>query len=296
MLESWIFWTLLAATMQAVRTAGQKRLNLTVSAEGATLVRYLFGLPFMAGYFAIVGDFSTFPAATGEFWLKVLVASILQILATVLLVRLFALRNFAVGSTYIRLEIVLTALLGLALFGDALSLLAGLGMAVCTLGLLRINADTTVSLRQFFGQDARLGLLSALAFSLTSLLVRDASLSLGLSSALEAGATTLMAMIVLQTVLTLSLVGFKASKDFLQLGKQWRLATFVGVTGVLGSIGWFTAFTLEPAAVVKTLGQIEIVLALGISYLWFKERPTIREWQGIALIVLGVAGVLLSYF
>jgi drug/metabolite transporter (DMT)-like permease len=105
-----------------------------------------------------------------------------------------------------------------------------------------------------------------------------------------------MAMIVLQTVLTLSLVGFKASKDFLQLGKQWRLATFVGVTGVLGSIGWFTALTLEPAAVVKTLGQIEIVLALGISYLWFKERPTIREWQGIALIVLGVAGVLLSYF
>ena len=50
MLESWIFWSLLAATMQSVRTAGQKYLTADVSPLGATLVRYLFGLPFIAIY------------------------------------------------------------------------------------------------------------------------------------------------------------------------------------------------------------------------------------------------------
>ncbi|MBT4615344.1 MAG: EamA/RhaT family transporter, partial [Gammaproteobacteria bacterium] len=50
MLESWVFWSLLAATMQAVRTAGQKYLIADISPLGATLVRYLFGLPFIAMY------------------------------------------------------------------------------------------------------------------------------------------------------------------------------------------------------------------------------------------------------
>ena len=50
MLESWVFWSLLAAAMQAIRTAGQKHLTAEISPLGATLVRYLFGLPFVATY------------------------------------------------------------------------------------------------------------------------------------------------------------------------------------------------------------------------------------------------------
>ena len=44
MIEHWIFWLLLAEMMQAIRTAAQKRLD--ISPLGATFVRYLFGLPF----------------------------------------------------------------------------------------------------------------------------------------------------------------------------------------------------------------------------------------------------------
>lgn len=42
---SWIGFTLLAAFMQAVRTAGQKQLSLSLTAMSTTLSRYLFGLP-----------------------------------------------------------------------------------------------------------------------------------------------------------------------------------------------------------------------------------------------------------
>ena len=40
-MSEWVAWTLLAASMQAVRTAGQKYLHESLSALTATLARYL---------------------------------------------------------------------------------------------------------------------------------------------------------------------------------------------------------------------------------------------------------------
>lgn len=292
MLESWIFWTVLAATMQSVRMAGQKQLNQSVSAESATLARYLFALPLILGYGFWLFEARSLPPVTFAFGVKVIAAGILQIFATILLVRLFSLRNFAIGSTYIRLEIVMTALLGLTLFGDLVNGLTLLGMMVCTAGLILVNTSGTSVSGSFWGREAGMGLAAALAFSLTSLLVRDASLSLGLASPIAAAALTLCAMVVVQTALCLVLVGRRGASELTHLFKYWRLALFIGCTSALGSIGWFTAFTLEQAAVVKTLGQVELVFVMLISYFFFKERPTRLEWQGIFLVVLGVSLVL----
>ena len=278
--------------MQSVRTAGQKQLNQSVSAESATLARYLFALPVILGYGAWLFEARALPPVTIAFGLKVVAAGILQIFATILLVRLFAHRNFAIGSTYIRLEIVITALLGLTLFGDLVNALTLLGMMVCTAGLILVNTSGARASGSFWGREAVMGLAAALAFSLTSLLVRDASLSLGLASPVAAAALTLCVMVLVQTGLCLGLVALRGPREFSQLFKYWRLALFIGCTSALGSIGWFTAFTLEQAAVVKTLGQVELIFVMLISYFFFKERPTPREWQGILLVLLGVSVVL----
>ena len=90
MLESWIFWTILAATMQSVRTAGQKQLNQSVSAESATLARYLFALPVILGYGAWLFEVRALPQVSMAFGAKVVAAGVLQIFATILLVRLFS--------------------------------------------------------------------------------------------------------------------------------------------------------------------------------------------------------------
>ena len=292
MLESWIFWTVLAAFMQSVRTAGQKQLNQSVSAESATLARYLFALPVILGYGFWLFEAQALPLFTLAFGIKVVAAGILQILATILLIRLFARRNFGIGSTYIRLEIVITALLGLTLFGDLVNAVSLLGMMVCTVGLVLVNTSRASVPGSFWGREAVMGLSAALAFSLTSLLVRDASLSLGLASPIAAAALTLCVMVLVQTGLCLGLVAPRGPREFRRLFKFWRLALFIGCTSALGSIGWFTAFTLEQAAVVKTLGQIELVFVMLISYCFFKERPSRREWQGIVLVMLGVSAVL----
>ena len=137
LIEPWILWTLLAACMQSVRTATQKQLTAHVSAEGATLVRYLYGIPFILVYLGILlsQSQSADPYFNLTFVLCVIGAGVLQVVATVLLIRLFTLRNFAVGSTYARSEIVMTAVLGIVLFADMVSLVGGLGILVCSVGL-----------------------------------------------------------------------------------------------------------------------------------------------------------------
>ena len=94
-------------------------------------------------------------------------------------------------------------------------------------------------------------------------------------------------MVIFQTGLCLALVGLQKPNEFRELLLKWRLGLFIGVTGVLGSIGWFTAFTLERAALVKTLGQIEFVFMLAISAFFFRERIKPHEWLGMGLICVG---------
>lgn len=286
-MTDWIAWTLLAASMQAVRTAGQKYLHESLSALTATLARYLFGLPVVIAYVLWLEPPFEQATFTPVYGIKIVVAGCLQVIATVLLVRLFSLRNFALGSTFIRLEIMMTAILGSVFFQDALPLLAWLGVVIASSGILSLQWNPGERLHFTLDRSLFYGLASALAFSLTSLLIRDASLSLGLNDAVPAAAMTLLMMVILQTALCLALVAHQERAQLSQLLLKWRLGLFIGVTGVLGSIGWFTAFTLERAAYVKTLGQIEFVFSLVISYFFFRERAKHHEWWGMGLVCVG---------
>ncbi len=73
----------------------------------------------------------------------------------------------------------------------------------------------------------------------------------------------------------------------------WRKTVWVGVTGVLGSAGWFAAFALQNAALVRAVGQVEIVFTLMVSALVFKERLSGRELLGIALVVASLVMIVL---
>jgi len=74
---------------------------------------------------------------------------------------------------------------------------------------------------------------------------------------------------------------------------SWRKTALVGITGMLGSLGWFTAFTLQNAAYVRALGQVELVFSVLVAWLVFRERSSGRELAGIALIALSIAAIVL---
>ncbi len=289
LLDSWVFWTLIAATMQAVRTAGQKQLSLSVSPLGTTMVRYLFGLPFAVVYLIVLlADRVGLPPVNATFLIAGFLAAILQIVATVLLIRLFALRNFAVGSTYIRTEVLLTALIGFSVFGEEIVLMGWAAILIAVAGLVMINVARTGGLNGLWDRSALYGLGAGLSFALTSLLIRRASLSFGIDDSMLTAAMTLVYMVLLQTAMTVLVISATAREQFGRVLNAWRPCLFIGVTSVAGSIGWFTAMTLELASYVKTLGQIEFLLTFAIGWYYFRERPLPLETIGMVLIVVGV--------
>ena len=75
--------------------------------------------------------------------------------------------------------------------------------------------------------------------------------------------------------------------------KNWRWGGAVGVSGVVASIFWFIAMTMQNAAYVRAVGQIELVFTFIASYFIFKERTNRIELLGIGLIVAGIVIILL---
>ena len=107
-------------------------------------------------------------------------------------------------------------------------------------------------------------------------------------------AVTLVFMITVQSFISLVYVYIEDKKQLPLMLKHWRLCLFVGITSVLGSIGWFTGASYQIVAYVKALGQVEFFITLALTYRLFKETITLKEYLGMFLIVLSVVILLLS--
>ena len=101
-------------------------------------------------------------------------------------------------------------------------------------------------------------------------------------------------MVTLQTVLCAVYLYLKEPEQFQKMRQHLWLALFVGITSALGSIGWFTAMTYHNAAIVKSLGQIEFVFTLLITYFFFNEKISFKEYVGMFLIIASVLILLLT--
>jgi drug/metabolite transporter (DMT)-like permease len=68
----------------------------------------------------------------------------------------------------------------------------------------------------------------------------------------------------------------------------------VGALSACGSACWFTGFALAPVALVRAVGQVEILFTLLFSRFYLGERPTRGEIGGALVLVLGVVLVLIG--
>jgi len=293
----WIVFTVMAALMQAVRTAGQKQLANSVSAMSSTLIRYVFGLPFAVAYLFYVCDAQTSnlftQALSGpRFLIYASLAGVAQIVATFLLIRAFSYRNFTVGTSFAKTEAVQTAVLGMLIFGSNLSLTGWLAVALGFIGVLIVSIPT--ALQKWEPAAVAFGTLSGTAFSVTSLSLREASLSLELP-VLQSAAITLVYMVSLQSCLCLAYTRIREPAQFAAIWQRLPLSMFVGVTSAAGSVGWFTAMTYQNPALVKSLGQVEFIFTLCLTTLFFKEKVTLRELCGVAAIIGSVVLIVWRY-
>jgi drug/metabolite transporter (DMT)-like permease len=76
--------------------------------------------------------------------------------------------------------------------------------------------------------------------------------------------------------------------------QTWRSSSQVGVLAALGSACWFTGFATAPVALVRVVGQVEVLFTLGFSRLMLRERIRPHEVLGLLLVTAGVVLALLG--
>ena len=290
-LEPWILLTLAAAFLQNLRSVWQKQLSGRLSLLGATSVRFTFALPLAWLLLAILQPAVLVPAGA-DFWFYAAGGALAQIAATWALLRTFAGRGFAVGTTLSKTEVLQTVLFAWLLLGEGVSLLAATGIAVSLLGVILLSLPPrTAVLSPGATPDHNayaFGLLAGSGFALSAVCYRGAALSVGVESFLDAAAVTLAWVLTLQSVLLILWLGLRDPVQLRATVRQWRRTAPVGMAGMLASLCWFSAMTLHHAAYVRALGQVELLFAFVASLCWFRERIRPLEWIGACTLVGGI--------
>lgn len=290
----WLWVTLGAAAVQTARFMLQKRLaGGGLSTGGATFSRFLFGAPIAVATAAATLALSGAVALPGaRFWGFVVVGGAAQVAATFLTVALFQLRNFAVGVAFTKTETVQVAVFSALILGEAVPKLGWAGIVLGLIGVLLLSRAPKGA--KLGARPTLYGIAAGGLFGLSAIFYRGATLEL-MPAAFFTRAIVTLACVT--TVQALGMGLYLRAREPGELGRvlgAWRRTVWVGVTGVAGSAGWFTAFALQNAAVVRAVGQVEIVFTLMVSWLVFRERLSAREGMGIALVVGSLIIIVLS--
>ena len=300
-MELWIPITIAAAALQTVRNGLQKHLKGRLNTTGATFARFLYAWPLAILYVALLIGVAglTVPAPNAAFAVHCVIGGLAQIGGTVALVHLFSFRNFAVGTAYSKTETAQAALFGMVVLGDGVGAAAAGAIMVSLIGVIAIStARQKVRLatlhKHLFDKPALMGILSGAGFGIAAVSYRGAALSLGDDSFVMRAALTLAVVLVFQTVLMGAYMRLAQPAQLVAVARAWRVGIWVGLSGMLGSVGWFTAMAIQNAAYVRAVGQVELVFTIAVSALLFREKTTRRELLGIVLIVAGILALVLA--
>ena len=295
MIEAWIPITIAAAFFQNLRSAMQKHLKGQLSNSGAAYARFFYALPCALIYVCALHYFAGYewPKPNNTFYFYSLLGGLCQIMFTVFLLWMFSFHSFAVGTTFSKLEVVTVAVFGAIILGDGINGGGLLAIAISVIGLLALSIGQAnlswINLLSGLTQRSTLiGIICAAWLGGSVIFYRGASLSLDNDNYLMSASFTLATTLIIQTIIMGIWIFYKEQGQLKKVIQQWRWAGAVGVTGMLASVGWFTAFTIQNASYVRALGQIELLFTFIATTLFFREKVSRIEIFGILLISSGI--------
>lgn len=293
-----------AALAQTARNAAQRSLVAQAGTLGATLARFLYGLPFAAAWVLVLHTWPATAAPVPSFhsgylaWL--LLGALSQLAATAFLLVAMKQRNFVVGVAYSKTDALQVAVFATLFLHEVPGSVTLLAMGLATAGVVLLSlprqlmATAPGGARAWTGLAALYGLASGAGFALSAVGYRGAALQLpGVSPWLSGGWSVLLAQTI-QTVLLGGWLALRAPGALRAIVRAWRVSVVAGSAGALASIGWFTAFALTSAANVRTLGMVEVVFSYLVSRRLLREKLAPAEQAGLALVLVGVMALLFS--
>jgi len=286
----------MGAIAQTGRNATQAGLTTALGTVGATQVRFLFGLPFAVLFLVLqttwTGTRIPLPGTATLAWTTL--GALAQIAGTALMLLLMQDQGFGVATAWLKTEPVLVALLGAALLGDHLTPGTLAAIAIATLGVLVLSIRPGPLKTLFQIRPALLGLLSGLGYGLAAIGFRGGITNLPDGGFLTRALTTLALALAIQSATLLVWLALFDRAALRGSFRVWRTSLAAGFLGAFASACWFTGFSLTSAANVRTLALVEIPFAQLVARLHFRQKTTPRQYLGMAIILAGVAALLLQ--
>ena len=301
MFEIWVWVTLLAAFSQSIRSAQQKRLKGLLGDYGASYIRFLYAIPFswigLLSYTLVFDE--KLPTINIMFIMWVSAAGILQIIFTVLLIKLFSLRSFAAAIAFSKTEVIQAIFFEGIILGVVFSLQINLAIclgfiAIILLSIAKAQINFSNFLLSLSSKQVFLGLACGASLALCSVFFRAATDSLqGENLIVNAGLTLGVSVLIQTFVMGAWMINYASSELILSLSK-WRSSLSVGFFGAVTSFCWFYAFSANAVAPVRAVGQIELIIALLFSIFFFREKIILKEILAIFLLLISILMILFA--
>jgi len=294
----WVIITILASFSQTLRSVFQKNIISEVGVASSAYSRFIFALPFsflLLLLFVSLDDSIFLKASDKRTLTWLFFASICQILFTVLLIKLFTLRSFAVGIAFSKTEVIQTTIFEIVILGFVLTSQVFLAILIGFLGVLfisKLNLFSSQRQNKVLTKQVILGVFCGVFLGLSSVLYKVSLDSI--TEALLYKKVIILSCFALtfQTIVMGGYIIFFSKENLLKLILIWRKGLPVGFFGCSATFFWFYAFSLTDATYVRAVGQLEIIFSLTISYLFYREKISVVELIGIILISISILALL----
>lgn len=285
----WILITAAAAPLQVARNALQRGLVGDAGPWGATLVRFLFGMPFSLAIFAGVAALTkgAAPHVSTPYLAAVLIGALSQVAATASLLMAMHRAGFAVATVMQQSSLPLAAVFGWLVLGDAIGAQAWVGIATTSVGLAVLSWPARDQIRGV-ALGTVLGVASGAAFAIALNAYRQAGLMLEPHHPIYSGTASVCVAQAIQTTVLIAALAALRPASLLAVLRSWRRSLGAGFFGAAASACWFAALALAPAGPVRAIGVIEAPIAAAAGRRLFKERLSLRQFAGGVLAALGV--------
>lgn len=295
----WVVMVLFATAAQTGRNAAQRSLTVGLGTWAATLVRFLYGLPLAA--FVLVLLYTVPEQAvhvarwTPQYFAWIAIGAFAQIAATGALLMAMQQRNFAVAVTLSKTEVLQVALFAALFLHELPNAISLVAMAVATLGVLLLSLPPRGSgLSAWRSKSAMYGLICGACFAIATIGYRGAAVELNAPSALLSGAWGVFFAQLMQTVSMGLWFVWRDPQILVRIVCAWRVSMLAGGLGCAASLAWFSAYALQGAAAVRTLGMVEVVFSYLVSRRLLHEHLRREERWGMVLMMVGIVLICLQ--
>ncbi len=280
----WFLLSLGSALFQVLRNMVMKSLGHALDETINVWGRFTFILPFAAIPLFVTG----IPELKEGWWVACLIFAVCQFTGTQFLALALKEAEISLVTALWKLSVVILVVWGFLALGETPSTLGVLGVLVSVVGVYLINVERArvslwsplVALVTNRGQRFTVG--AALFYAPSVVYIKKLALLSNPSFAVFMGYVVCAAMI---TPVAL----WRSARHFPQIGRHWwsfvALGAFAAISTQLGT----TAYTMTVSAYVEAVKQLEVLIAVLIGWLVFKEGARIRTiWLGCTVMVAGL--------